>query len=108
MAVRAVPVGEISEPVLQRALCHHAKALHSHQRLTQASKVQWNLQAPSAQIRMVAKATLVPSLVMVLLRKRAPKWKSRKKRAGVERMRKEEEEEQKKRKVANNRMKEMS
>lgn len=76
LAARALPVGEISEPMLQRALCHHVRALHSHWHLTQASRMQWNLQAPSAQIRMVAKATLVSPLVMVLLGKGAAKWKS--------------------------------
>lgn len=69
-------MGEMSEPVLQRALCLHVKALHSHWHLTQASKMQWSLQALSAQIRMMAKATLVSPLVMVLLRKGAAKWKS--------------------------------
>lgn len=74
MAARALPVGEISEPRLQRALCHQGIELT----LTPHPGEQDAMESASticSDIKMVAKATLVSPLITVLLRKGAPKWK---------------------------------
>jgi len=77
LAAGSVPVDEVSEPTLQRALCHQVMALGLRCHLTQACKVQWDLPAVSARVGRVTKAMWVSPLVMVtgsLFRKGEAKW----------------------------------